>query len=175
MFCITDFRQTTNRKLNCVWIKRRNHFISNTPLKGQPDKSQTKKQVLVAKTIIFATGPLVKRWNVVSLIHCDLVNTRHFRPHTPLFVPHHCLTKPSRDTHKPDRMWNSPIPLHIRKVCVVWQTFKNDILIFSGKWNSTSSIVAKEIWHKFIQKFIQVNQGHSKKEMLSNSPAIHLV
>ena len=158
MFCITDFRQTTNRKLNCVWIKRRNHFISNTPLKGQPDKSQTKKQVLVAKTIIFATGPLAKRWNVVSLIHCDLVNTSHFHlsiSYTSFFS---AIVLQSLQERRINRTECEILQFHnILQVCVVWQTFKNDILIFSGKWNSTTSIVAKEIWNKLIQKFIQVN------------------
>ena len=79
-------------------------FISSTPLKGPPDKSQPRITSSSRQTIIFATGPLAKRWNVVSLFQCDLVNQTTFtsRRPTPL-LPIHCLTKPSKDTRKPDK------------------------------------------------------------------------
>ena len=84
MFCIIDFCQTTNRKVNCVQTRKKNHFISSTPLKGPPDKSQPRITSSSRPTIIFATRPGY-RWNVVSLFRCDLVNKK---PLSPLVIPH---------------------------------------------------------------------------------------
>ena len=111
---------------------RKNHFISSTPLKGPPDKSQPRITSSSRQTIIFATGPLAKRWNVVSLFQCDLVNQTTFtsRRPTPL-LPIHCLTKPSKDTRKPDKNLKFTTSVTYLGVCNITK-FKNVILIPSN-------------------------------------------